>query len=294
MKVDFLAFLSFMILTYLIEVTCSSSKEKTKKKEKSKKALTSRRRSMERYEEEEEEPQQQYVTEEYERKVMQVRRLGDYLVGYIDVSARNKSSEKERVEYLDPRAATYDKRKERKKNKKKFDVVNTHFNNDVDSISEASSVPDEYPRVRPTVMEDNALYSDFIAGKGTLLIHHISNGIGDFDIPYVEDDSDVLARVIKGANFYTYHHYEYDGFMTASKKEERIHLWRNEKIHPKRTYVRENEVDPTVPHYDKYDVETSQKDMETHFGRGIGRDNKPKLFANRNTFSSINSGCAIM
>ena len=48
-------------------------------------------------------------------------------------------------------------------------------------------------------------------------------------------------------------------------KETDIHLWRNEKIHPVRTYNRENEVDATVPHYSGYDVETSQLDLETHF-----------------------------
>ena len=249
----------------------------------------------------------QFVTEEYERssshqqqrparRVMKVQRHGGYLIGFIDAPSKKKKGEKEEVEYLDPRAATYDKRKERKKMKnknRKKHGSNTHFNNEIDYASDASSVPDEYPHAEPNVTQFNATYSDFVTGGGTTLIHHITNKVGDFDIPHVEDGSDVLVLAVKPANFYTFHHYEYDAMLLCYLKETDIHLWRNEKIHPVRTYNRENEVDATVPHYSGYDVETSQKDMETHFGREIGRDGKPKLFANRNTFSDINQGCTL-
>lgn len=289
MKLNIFTLAVLLIFPAIINASRHSHKDKKKQpesKEKHRKSEVS-----------EEEPEE-YVTEEYSgRQVMQVERRGAYLVGFIDVPKKKSAAEKAKVEYLDPRAATYNKREERRKDRKKKkegDPSNTFFNNDVNSDSEASSVADEYPLARPTVTEDTATYSDFISGRGTKLIAHISNNVGDFDIPSYTDGSDILAVAIKPACLYTYHHFGLDGYMTVSNKVQANHVNRNERIHPMRVYVRENEVDPTVPHYDSYDVETSQKDMETHFGRGVGRDNKPKIFANRNTFSSINAGCAIM
>ena len=120
MKVEVLLAAGLMALPMVIKGASSSSTSRMEKKMKERKYLEMKpksrhHRSVESYEEE----QQQYVTEEYERKVMKVERRGDYLVGYIDVPAKKKSSEREKVEYLDPRAATYDKREERRKIKKK-------------------------------------------------------------------------------------------------------------------------------------------------------------------------------
>ena len=78
---------------------------------------------------------------------------------------------------------------------------------------------------------------------------------------------------------------------TAEKEEKNHHLWRNESIHPRRTYNRNNEVDPLNPFYDE-DVETSQREMPTGFGREKGRDNK-NLFVHRNSYSDDDDGCII-
>lgn len=296
MKGDIVFLAGLLMLPALILGSSTSSQQELLRKNKKLKKLAELKSRYRKMSMTDEEPEK-YVTEEYARQLMKVERRGEYLIGFIDVPKKKSAGEKARVEYLDPRAATYDKRKERRIIRKKNAEMggkNTFFNREIDSVSDASSVPDEHPRVRPTITEHNATYSDFIAGRGAKLICHISNEVGDFDIPEIEDGSDVLALAIKPANFYSSHNYEMDGYIASSVKEERNHVNRNEKVHPMRTYVRENEVDATVPHYSDYDVETSQKEMETHFGRERGRDNKPKIFANRNTFSSINGGCSVM
>ena len=235
----------------------------------------------------------QFVSEEYSRRrTFKAERLGDYRVVYMPKQVDTVPES----EYFRKNTSEEDsekKEKENKKNKKKENAVkNAYFNNEVESQSDASSVADEGPRIRPTVTETNATFRDFVSGRGTRLFLHLPNKYGDFDGPIVEDKSDVLSAQVRPSNFYTSHHTEFDGFMTASNKEEDIHLWRHESIHPQRTYNRNNEVNPLEPHYD-VDVETSQKEMETGIGRKTGRDNKSKVFVNRNSFSSVNDGCVI-
>lgn len=232
----------------------------------------------------------QYVTEEYSRHTLKAERLGDYRVVYMP----NKVDTVPESEYFHKKTTEEDaETKEIKKNKKKKNVVkNAYFNNEVESQSETSSVGDNCPRINPTVTETNATFRDFVSGRGTRLFLHLPNKHGDFDGPIVEDKSDVLAAQVRPSNFYTSHHTEFDGFMTSAKKEEDIHLWRNESIHPQRTYNRNNEVNPLDPYYTE-DVETAQREMATGIGRKTGRDNKTKSFANRNSFSSVNDGCII-
>ena len=133
MKVEVLLVAGLMALPTVIKGASSSLTSRMEKKMNECKYLemepkSHHHRSVESCEEE----QQQHVTEEFEKKVMKVERRGDYLVGYIDVPAKKKSSEREKVEYLDPRAATYDKREERRKIKKKNHYKSTHFNHDID------------------------------------------------------------------------------------------------------------------------------------------------------------------
>ena len=233
---------------------------------------------------------EQFVSEEYTRRSFKATRLGPYQVVYMP----KKMDTVPESEYFKKKTASQelDKKESKKKGKKGEDVKNAYFNNYVESQSETSSVPDEAPRIRATVTENNAGFSDFISGRRTKLILHLPNRLGEYDVPKIDDKTDVLSAHVRHSNFYTSHHTEFDGFMTAANKEEDTHLWRNESIHPQRTYVRNNEVDPSVPHYE-VDVETSQKEMESHFGRCVGRDNKKKLCPNRNSFSSVNDGCTI-
>lgn len=234
----------------------------------------------------------QFVSEEYTRRSFKAERLGPYQVVYMPkkvdtVPESEFFSKKNRKE-----PEKKESKKKDKKGKKDGKNKNAYFNNDVESVSETSSVADECPRIRPTVTETNAKFSDFVSGRRTRLILHLPNKLGDFDGPILDDKTDVLSAHVRPSNFYSSHHTEFDGFMTVAVKEENNHLWRNESIHPQRTYVRNNEVDPSVPHYED-DVETSQKEMESHFGRYFGRDNKKKLYPNRNSFSSVNDGCVI-
>ena len=244
---------------------------------------------------------QQFISEEYRKKskpkltkvTYKAERIGSYQVVFWDKKGVKTVSESE---FLGKKANPNDllnrENDSKKSRKKKPHQANPFFNNCVESQSDTSSVPDEYPRTHPSVTEKNARWSDFTSGRRMHLMAHLSVKRGEFDLPDFKDKSDVLHAVIRHSNLYTSHDPEFDGFMTTSKKEERNHLWRNESIHPQRTYNRNNEVDPRVPHYEK-DVDTSQKEMESHFGRGVGRDNKAKTFANRNSFSSVNDGCAI-
>jgi hypothetical protein len=237
--------------------------------------------------------QNQFVGEEYSRRTLKAKRLGDYQVVYMPrkVAIVPESNYFNKKTDMDESEIFFEK-PENKNNVEKKVVKNAYFNNAVDSESDASSVDDNYPRTHPTVTESNARFRDFVSGRATRLFLHLPHKYGDFDGPVVDDKSDVLADQVRKSNYYTSHHPEFDGFMTSSKKEEDIHLWRNESIHPQRTYNPNNEVNPLEPHYNE-DVETSQREMATGIGRKIGRDNKSKVFENRNSFSSVNDGCVV-
>lgn len=227
-----------------------------------------------------------FVSEEYTRRSYKAERVGPYQVVYMPKQVDTVPES----EFFSTKTREEPEKKESKKKGKH--AKNAYFNNDVESQSDTSSVADECPRIRPTVTETNAKFSDFVTSRRTRLLLHLPNKLGDFDGPILDDKTDVLSAHVRKSNFYSSHHAEFDGFMTVAIKEEDTHLWRNESIHPQRTYVRNNEVDPSVPHYE-VDVETSQKEMESHFGRYVGRDNKKKLYPNRNSFSSVNDGCVI-
>lgn len=240
----------------------------------------------------EDEPTEQYETEEYATKpVFKVERKNGYQVVYMGNKTRRDSTAVVLNSEL-IKAENKAKERERKKKLREFSAKSVFFNGTVESESEISSVPEDYPRVRPSLTQFNARYSDFTSGRRAGLIHHLSVRMGAFDIPKADSYSDVLAANVRQANMYTSHHQEIDGYMSISLKEENMHLWRNPSIHPELIYNRNNEVDPLVATY-REDVDTAQREFESHFGRAVGRDNKKKLMENRNTFSSLNDGCII-
>ncbi len=185
-----------------------------------------------------------------------------------------------------------EKERERKRRLKESNSKSVFFNNTVESVSDISSVPDEAPKIHPSLTEFNPRFSDFTSNRRVRLLHHLGVRMGDFTMPPAQDYGDVLAANVRESNMYTSHQLEIDGYMSLSLKEQNMHLWRNPSIHPELIYNRNNEVDPLVATY-SVDVDTSQKEFESHFGREIGRDKKTKLNENRNTFSSLNDGCVI-
>ena len=244
----------------------------------------------------EDEDQNQYENEEYTQRLFRTERENPYQVVYMKQTGASKESEsvvlKEQQLHLSESKKALAKERLRAAKMKSVEKRSVFFNKGVESVSDISSVPDEAPRVRPFLTEFNAMYSDFTSGRRVRLVHHLPTRMGDFDIPKAIDYSDVLVKNVRSANLYTSHHQEIDGYMTVSRKEENIHLRRNPSIHPQVIYNRNNEVDPLVAIY-REDVDTSQREFSSHFGRAVGRDNKGKIMENRNTFSSINDGCPI-
>ena len=278
------SFFIFLIFEAVETVSTNESSTKMKKKEFNRKELERSKRGKE--SSTFVEPVQQFVSEEY-NKSYKAERVGPYQVVYMNRNQGTNSNS----ECFPPH-----KIKASKTNKKKYSSTNSkksaYFNNEVESVSDNSSIADESPRVRPFMTARNAEFSDFTSGKRSTIVHHLCNKHTDFIYEDIEDKSDVLGEVVRKCDFYTTHNDNFDGFSTMSKKVEDESLWRNESIHPHKTFDRSNEVHP----YDsKYidDVDTSQKEMETHFGRQTGRDNKSKMFQNRNSFSSVNDGCFI-
>lgn len=278
------SFYFFLIFEAVETGSINESRTKMKKKE-------SNRKDSERSERGKEsstfvEPVQQFVSEEY-NKSYKAERFGPYQVVFMN----RKKGANSKSECLPPQ-----KLKASKTNKKKNSSTNSKksafFNNEVESVSDNSSIADESPRVRPFMTDRNAKFSDFTSGKRSKIVHHLGNKYTDFSHKYIEDKSDVLGEVVRKCDFHTTHNDNFDGCSTMSKKVEDESLWRNESIHPHKTFDRSNEVHPFDSKYID-DVDTSQKEMETHFGRQTGRDNKSKMFQNRNSFSSVNDGCFI-
>lgn len=173
-------------------------------------------------------------------------------------------------------------------------VSDDFFNQGLDHVSEISSVADEVPKFRPHVTDRNANgRRSKPCGRHSRLLQHLSTRLGDFDHFQYADGCDVLSAQIRASNLYSHDETGFDGFSSMSLKERQIHRRRNPSIHPHRAaVVRENEIDPDHPYYEE-DVKTSQKDMQSFFGRYTGRDRKPKLLPNRDSFSSVNDGCVI-
>lgn len=181
------------------------------------------------------------------------------------------------------------------KNKSKSDektARNTHFNTDVESQSDTSSVADEYPKIHPSVTFDNATYADSISGRRIRHMFQLQLKSDELKKPCYVDDSDVIAAQVKPLILYSANPPEFDGHMGTGLIENRNHLWRNPNFHPEMIYVNNNEINPKVSVYD-VDPDTSQKEFSSHMGRRIGRDEKAKTFPNRNSHSSVNDGCAI-
>lgn len=222
----------------------------------------------------------EFATEEYSKKVHKAHRVGRYQVVLLDVndlSAQKKSNHS-------PRTRS-------KKSSEAFESTDL-FNDDLDSVSGTSSVADECPRFRPHVTDRNANSYLYAKGRHTRLLQHLPNKFGDFTPEKFVIDADILSAQVRKSDLYTMHDEGFDSFSSMSKKERRLHYRRVPSVHPHRRYNRANEIDPHVPVYEE-DVPTSQKEKPSHFGRSIGRDNKPKLFPNRDTFSSVVDGCTI-
>jgi hypothetical protein len=180
------------------------------------------------------------------------------------------------------------KGKKGKKSRTKQSALEETYFSVVEYKSTPSFVSDERPILRPFLTDNDAELSDFTSSSRAKALSQLPRMTKTN--PKKASLPDHVAGHVDHAVMQSDFDGSYDGgICVGNTNYDPVYG----KVPPPFSGERDPncELDPFASEY--IDPETSQKGLNSHIGRPIGRDGREKPFERRNSYSSINGGCAI-